>query len=169
MGYQVRLLLDGSEQIIRQEISRFASDSEKADVALVFYAGHGAQVNGSNYLLPTDIDIPRTEVDIQFSGLKVDDIINGVRSNTKIVFLDACRDNPALFKNLVKGRAAHPQGSLQRRARISIRNLEEAFSLHTPPTLGLSPMMVPENTALLPKRYCGISKSRFPSMICFPS
>jgi uncharacterized caspase-like protein len=110
MGYQVRVLLDGSEQIIRQEIRRFAGDSEKADVALVFYAGHGAQVNGSNYLLPTDIDIPRTEVDIQFSGLKVDDIINGIRSNTKIVFLDACRDNPALFKNLVKGRGSSPAG-----------------------------------------------------------
>jgi uncharacterized caspase-like protein len=110
MGYKIRLLIDGSEQSTRQEIRHFASDSEKADVAFVFYAGHGAQVNGSNYLLPTDIDIPRTEVDIQFSGLKVDDIINGMRSNTKIVFLDACRDNPALFKNLVKGRGSSPSG-----------------------------------------------------------
>jgi len=50
-------------------------------------------------LLPTDIDIPRTEVDIQFSSVKVDDLINSIRSNTKIVFLDAGRDNPVLFKN----------------------------------------------------------------------
>jgi uncharacterized caspase-like protein len=110
MGYKARLLIDGSEQSIRREIRQFASDSEKADVAFVFYAGHGAQVNGNNYLLPTDIDIPRTEVDIQFSGLKVDDLVNSIRSNTKIVFLDACRDNPALFKNLVKGRGSSPAG-----------------------------------------------------------
>ena len=110
MGYKVRLLVDGSEQNIRKEIRQFANDSERVDVALVFYAGHGAQVNGNNYLLPTDIDIPRTEADIQFSGLKVDDLVNSISSNTKIVFLDACRDNPALFKNIVKGRGASPAG-----------------------------------------------------------
>ncbi len=110
MGYKARLLIDGSEQNMRREIRQFAGDSETAEVALVFYAGHGAQINGSNYLLPTDIDIPRTEVDIQFSGLKVDDLVNSIRSNTKIVFLDACRDNPALFKNIVKGRGASPAG-----------------------------------------------------------
>jgi uncharacterized caspase-like protein len=110
MGYKARLLIDGTEQNIRREIRQFASDSEKADVAFVFYAGHGAQINGNNYLLPVDIDIPRTEVDIQFSGLKVDDLVNSIRSNTKIVFLDACRDNPALFKNLVQGRGSSPAG-----------------------------------------------------------
>lgn len=110
MGYNARLLIDGSEQNIRREVRQFASDSEKADVAFVFYAGHGAQINGNNYLLPVDIDIPRTDVDIQFSGLKVDDLVNSIRSNTKIVFLDACRDNPALFKNLVKGRGGSPAG-----------------------------------------------------------
>jgi Caspase domain/PDZ domain len=110
MGYQTRLLLDATEQKIRREVRQFASDSIKADVALVFYAGHGAQVNGNNYLLPTDIDIPRTEVDIQFAGLKVDDLVNSIGSNTKIVFLDACRDNPVLFKNLVKGRGSSPTG-----------------------------------------------------------
>jgi uncharacterized caspase-like protein len=54
------LLLDASDQNIRQAITAFANESEKADTAVVFYAGHGAQVNGYNYLLPVDIDIPRT-------------------------------------------------------------------------------------------------------------
>ena len=80
---------------------------EYASVELVFYAGHGAQVNGSNYLLPVDIDIPKTEADIQLSALKVDDLINSLGSSTKIVFLDACRDNPSLFRNIVKGRGSH--------------------------------------------------------------
>ena len=110
MGYNTQLLLDASEDGIRKEIRKFASESNKADVAVVFYAGHGAQLNGSNYLLPIDIDIPHTEADIQFAGLKVYDLINSIRSNTKIVFLDACRDNPALFKNLVNGRGSTPVG-----------------------------------------------------------
>ena len=79
-------------------------------MALVYYAGHGAQLNGSNYLLPIDIDIPRTAADIQFSGLKVDDLVNSIGSNTKIIFLDACRDNPVLFKNIVAGRGSSPIG-----------------------------------------------------------
>jgi uncharacterized caspase-like protein len=110
MGYATRLLLNASEQDLRREVRKFAGESSKADVALVFYAGHGAQLNGENYLLPADIDIPQTEADIQLSGLKVDDLINGIRSDTKIVFLDACRDNPALFKNLTKGRGGRAVG-----------------------------------------------------------
>jgi uncharacterized caspase-like protein len=110
MGYGTRLVLNVSEQELRREVRKFAADSNKADVALVFYAGHGAQLNGENYLLPADIDVPQTEADIQLSGLKVDDLINSIRSNTKIVFLDACRDNPALFKNLAKGRGGRAAG-----------------------------------------------------------
>jgi uncharacterized caspase-like protein len=110
MGYQTQLLLDASDQKIRNSIRQFANETSKSDVAVVYYAGHGAQLNGSNYLLPTDMDIPRTEADIQFEGLKVDDLVNSIKSHTKIVFLDACRDNPVLFKNIVQGRGASPVG-----------------------------------------------------------
>jgi hypothetical protein len=60
--------------------------------------------------LPTDLDIPNTETDIQLGALKVDDLINSIHSRTKIVLLDACRDNPALFKNLVSGRGSRAAG-----------------------------------------------------------
>ena len=110
LGYKTQLLLDASEQTIRTQIRRFAAESSNAEVAIVYYAGHGAQLGSSNYLLPVDIDIPKTEADIQFAGLKVDDLVNSISSNTKIVFLDACRDNPALFKNIVVGRGSGPIG-----------------------------------------------------------
>jgi hypothetical protein len=110
MGYTSRLVLDSSEQNTRREIRQFAAESERAEAAIVYYAGHGAQVNGSNYLLPVDADVPRTEIDIQFSALKVEDLISSIQSNTKIVFLDACRDNPAIYKNLAKGRGSAPLG-----------------------------------------------------------
>jgi uncharacterized caspase-like protein len=110
IGFTTHLVLDASDQVIRREIRTFSNESYNADVALVFYAGHGAQVSGENYILPVDIDIPRIETDIQLSALKVDDLVNSIRAPTKIVFLDACRDNPALFKNMVKGRGTYPKG-----------------------------------------------------------
>jgi hypothetical protein len=106
LGFDVTLVTDVSEQSIRRAVRKFADQSGQADLALVYYAGHGAQINGENYLLPIDMEVPRTEADIELSGLKVDDLVNSTRSTTKIIFLDACRDNPVLFKNLVSGRGA---------------------------------------------------------------
>ena len=110
LGYDVTLVLDASEGEMRKSVRRFSSDSDKSSLALVFYAGHGAQVNGENYLLPVDMEIPKTESDIQLQGFKVDDLINSLRSKTKVVFLDACRDNPALIRNLAKGRGSYRGG-----------------------------------------------------------
>ena len=110
MGYSTRIVLDADESTMRREVKRFAAASQGVDVALVYYAGHGSQVNGENYLLPTDLDIPKVETDIQLSSIKVDDIINSLRSKVKIVLLDACRDNPYLSKNLVKGRGSFRGG-----------------------------------------------------------
>ena len=110
MGYKTRLLLNVSQEALRNGVRKFANDSERADVSIVYYAGHGAQLKGSNYLLPVDIDIPRTNADIALSALKVDDLVNSIASDTKIIFLDACRNNPVLFKNLVRGRGSPPAG-----------------------------------------------------------
>ena len=110
LGFDVTLVTNASETNLRRAIRKFADQSSKAELALIYYAGHGAQINGENYLLPVDMEIPQTETDVELSSLKVDDLVNSVRSTTKVVFLDACRDNPALFKNLVKGRGASATG-----------------------------------------------------------
>jgi hypothetical protein len=110
IGYKTRIVFDTNSVQARKEIRSFAIDSENASIAVLFYAGHGAQVFGENYLLPVDLDIPKRESDIQLSGLKVDDIINSIHSKVKVVFLDACRDNPALIKSLSKGRGSYPGG-----------------------------------------------------------
>ena len=109
MGYQTYLILDGTDKAIKRELKLFSGQSEKAKVSVIYYAGHGAQVDGENYILPTDLELPNSETDIKISSIKVDDVINAIKSKTKIIFLDACRDNPALYKNLEKGR-----GSVQR-------------------------------------------------------
>ena len=110
MGYKTKFLMDAKESDLRRALKAFANESDVASIAVVYYAGHGAQVNSENYLLPVDIDIPKRESDIQLSALKVDDIINSLRSKTKVIFLDACRDNPALIKSLSKGRGSYRGG-----------------------------------------------------------
>lgn len=110
MGYNTKLVTDATEQGLRREIRQFASITANADIAFIFYAGHAAQVGGSNYLLPVDMEVPRFETDIALEGIKVDDLVNSLRARTKVVFIDACRDNPALYKNLVKGRGANTVG-----------------------------------------------------------
>jgi uncharacterized caspase-like protein len=110
MGYKTNLIADTNEIQLRKEIKKFAISSEKASLALFFYAGHGAQVLGENYILPTDLEIPQRESDIQLSGIKVDDIINSIKSKTTVIFLDACRDNPVLIKSLSKGRGSYARG-----------------------------------------------------------
>ena len=109
LGYQTQLVLDASTDTLRNAVRKFARDSETADVALVYFSGHGTQLNGSSYLLPIDMDIPRTGADIQFTGLKIDDLANSIGANTKIIFLDACRDNPVL-RSIVSGRGIPPVG-----------------------------------------------------------
>jgi uncharacterized caspase-like protein len=75
-----------------KEFSRLLSNSE---VGLVFYAGHGMQVGGENYLVPIDAVLKR-EADLEFEAVKVDVILRQLsrESKVKIVILDACRDNP---------------------------------------------------------------------------
>ena len=110
MGFKTKLVLNATEATARKEIKTFATESDGASIALVFYAGHGAQVNGENYLLPIDTEVPKRESDIQLSAIKVDDVINSLKSKTKVIFLDACRDNPALIKSLSKGRGSYRGG-----------------------------------------------------------
>ena len=110
IGYKTTTIFDGNENNIRKGIKKFAIDSEQAQVSVVYYAGHGAQINGENYLLPIDLEAPKRESDIQLSSIKIDDIVNSLKSKIKVIFLDACRDNPVIAKNLSKGRGVYRGG-----------------------------------------------------------
>jgi len=76
-------------------IRTFGGLAETADVALVFYAGHGIQVDGTNYLLPTDVSLSR-ERDLNYEGVALELIMSEVAQTRRlgVVILDACRDNP---------------------------------------------------------------------------
>ncbi len=110
MGYETTTLIDANDVAFRRELRNFSLKSSNASIAVVFYAGHGAQVNGENYLLPVDVEAPKRESDIRLSSIKVDDVINSLQSKTKVIFLDACRDNPSLLKSLASGRGSYRGG-----------------------------------------------------------
>ena len=73
----------------------FAADAEQADWAIVYYAGHGIEMNGTNYLIPVDARLA-TDRDVEFEAVPLDKIMSAVDGAKKlrVVLLDACRDNP---------------------------------------------------------------------------
>src|SRR5882724_1387050 len=98
-GFEVSTAADLSQGQMREAVSDFAGKvaAKGADtVALVFYAGHGLQIDGENYLVPVDVD-PKREADIPIQAVRLNDILNtltSVPSRMRILLLDACRNNP---------------------------------------------------------------------------
>src|SRR5258706_12322043 len=83
-----------------EKLLEFGKKAEGADVALFFYAGHGIAINGSNYLLPVDADL-KSEMDVKLgAAINVDVTLEQTMGDAKVklVFLDACRDNPFAAK-----------------------------------------------------------------------
>jgi len=81
---------------LKEAIDDFKNDLLSYEVAIFFFAGHGLQINGENYLCAIDTDF-NTETRIQFSSLPLTYLINLLEQTnvyTKIIILDACRDNP---------------------------------------------------------------------------
>ena len=89
-----------SRDKMTEKLLDFGKKAEGADVALFFYAGHGIAVNGTNYLLPVDADL-KSEMDVKLgAAINVDTTLEQTMGDAKVklVFLDACRDNPFAAK-----------------------------------------------------------------------
>ena len=95
MGFEVMLRQDLTGQGMRVALGEFAERALSADVALVFYAGHGIEMGGKNFLIPVDAAM-RTEATATFETVSLDMVLSTVRQAGKLgmVLLDACRDNP---------------------------------------------------------------------------
>lgn len=122
-GFEVFTLLDASRRQMAREFARFTGALEPGDTAMLFFAGHGVEINGENYLLPVDIAAPDSggEDFVKLESFALSDLLDGVRATgarTTLVFLDACRDNPFASTNgrsigRTRGlaRIAAPQGT----------------------------------------------------------
>lgn len=120
-NFEVDAALDLGQSDMLGAVRDFAgklSDKGKDSVALIYFAGHGVQIDGENYLIPVDAKITQAE-DVPLELVRLADVMNlmsAVPSKTQIVILDACRNDP--FKDIAnstgKGLAIvnAPEGSL---------------------------------------------------------
>lgn len=104
LDFHVMLGIDLTKREFDELTRTFSQALADADTALFFYAGHGLQVSGRNYLVPVDAQL-KSERDLDFDAVSLDFLLKqmelGRDNKTNIVFLDACRDNP-LARNLAR-------------------------------------------------------------------
>ena len=95
LGFKVTLKLDLDLAAMQRAIEEFALESTDADVSLFYYAGHGLQLAGRNYLVPVGAKL-RTLNDIAAGTVALDPVLAefGKGRGSHLVFLDACRNNP---------------------------------------------------------------------------
>ena len=99
IGFQVTLKVDAEKRQMDQAVAQFARDANDADAALFYYAGHGMQFQGRNYVMPVDAEL-QDEISLRYEMTAIDDVKAALeRSNgVKIMVLDACRNNPLAAK-----------------------------------------------------------------------
>src|ERR1700751_3062736 len=80
---------------MRRTLRDFGGKARDADIAVIYYAGHGLEVNGRNYLVPVDAQL-ETDTDVYDEALPLDRVVVAVESakQLQLIILDACRDNP---------------------------------------------------------------------------
>jgi hypothetical protein len=96
LGFDVIKRLNAGKDEMMAAIREFNEKLPAYNVALFYYAGHGNQVDGKNFLIPTDAKLEK-EGDCRFEAIAVDFIVEEFeryQDNTNIVILDACRNNP---------------------------------------------------------------------------
>jgi hypothetical protein len=79
----------------KRAVREFLLTAENADIAVVYYAGHGVEIDGTNYLVPVDAKLGR-DYDVEDEAVALDRIIWALQSvkRLRLILLDACRDNP---------------------------------------------------------------------------
>ena len=94
LGFEVTTELDATRVELTDALRAFTRQSADADISLVFYAGHGIEMDGVNYLVPVDAHLER-DVDVRFETVTVDDLLVSTSgASLRLVVLDACRNNP---------------------------------------------------------------------------
>jgi uncharacterized caspase-like protein len=109
-GIEVELLTDATQAEIRNALARLADRSRDADVGVFFFAGHGLQLDGVNYLAP--VEQSTRSLDQRALGtasVNLSEVLMAMSAPTRLVFLDACRDNP-VSGGRVTGRPAWSTG-----------------------------------------------------------
>ncbi len=108
-GFQVTMLENANKRRMEEAIRAFGAKLDAKSAGLFYFAGHGIQVNGTNYLVPLGVRIEK-ESDIEYETVDAGRVLGefaNARTALSIVILDACRDNPfaAATRSLTRGLA----------------------------------------------------------------
>lgn len=88
------VLVDPGKRDLEQALKKFGADARGADVAVFYFAGHGIEYDGSNWLVPVGADLTYDE-STRVEGVRLDDVVNMMKgAKFRIAFFDACRNNP---------------------------------------------------------------------------
>lgn len=96
LGFDVITETNATKRIIFRTIDNFTEKLEKAEIGLFYYAGHGKQINGINYLIPTKSYV-NIGLDVETEGVDVNRVLGRMKhagNGLNMVILDACRNNP---------------------------------------------------------------------------
>lgn len=109
-GIDVHLLVNADREAFVRGLNEFADRATGSDINIVFYAGHGVQIDGTNYLIPTAMRSDNVSAGyVKLSAISLNAVLDYLPARTRLVFLDACRDNP-LARSLVASRSASGVG-----------------------------------------------------------
>jgi uncharacterized caspase-like protein len=105
LGFEATHAANRSLAQMRSAVADFAAEAAGADLAVLFFAGHGVEIAGRNYLLPADAD---PGADLAASALPLDEVVAALRGAVPnlVVILDACRDDPFALGASGQGRGA---------------------------------------------------------------
>jgi hypothetical protein len=94
-GIEVDLVLDADRSALVRALSDYQARAAGYDVNILFYAGHGLQVDGINYVVPVEmVAAGVTTGSVKLNAVSLNDALEYLPARTRVVFLDACRDNP---------------------------------------------------------------------------
>jgi len=115
LGFETDLSSDRDARRLARDLEDFAEDAEGADVAVLYYSGHGIEAGGENFLVPVDADLSALDAAAQ-KLVPISALLEKLKANVPvtILILDACRDNPFPADAMVRlaaGAAPQPIGS----------------------------------------------------------
>lgn len=97
LGFEVIKVLDGTYEKMKNAIYAFGDQIQDVDVSIFYYAGHGLEVDGTNYLVPVDADIS-SALDVKLKTIPMTGVLRTMEftndEGLNMIILDACRNNP---------------------------------------------------------------------------
>ena len=95
LGFEVDRAIDLPLKNLVRTVSAFSFKSETSDIALIYFAGHGVELNGQNFLIPVDVKITKPS-DVGGQAITLKQLLAAVENARKlrVVILDSCRNNP---------------------------------------------------------------------------